>query len=302
MAQIAQVWAKGEKGESIPSRMVVSGHHVGSAVWGDGNGRLSWDALGDLAKAMPNAASQVEDLHLSACYSGGQSKRDMFQGMFPNIKTIWAYSGSAPGTGSGATIHQTSWEKATRGEGTVEPAMQSLQRRGIRKANNLDVSTYEQKVAFEGPDIETVRQGIEAGESTFQSFFLGQEEVVSSQRGPLREYYNQIQDALQHPELTTEERTALEERRDQTIRGLYYNSHIRHRFHDAHADKIASGFSSLGLKTPDFEQLSRSEALEKIDLFRNTLQENPTQEGQDLLPLLNGLWNLDPQTIHETWI
>jgi murein DD-endopeptidase MepM/ murein hydrolase activator NlpD len=71
MAQIAQVWAGAEKGGQIPSRLMLSGHNVGSGTWGDDNGMLRFDQLSKLAEAMPRAARSVQDLHLAACYSGG---------------------------------------------------------------------------------------------------------------------------------------------------------------------------------------------------------------------------------------
>lgn len=304
MAQIAMHWSKAEHGETIPSRMVISGHHVGSAVWGDGNGRITWTELKSLAQAMPKAASQVEDLHLSACYSGGQSKRDLFQDIFPNVKTIWAYSGSAPGTGSGATIHQASWERATRGNGGVDDAVASLQRRGIRKSENIDAANVNSTPAASGPSLSELRAEVEQREPAFSRFFTGEQKVQNSQRGPLREYYNHVQNLLQHGDLPATERTELESRRDQTIRVLYYDSHIRHKVESEYGSAIEAGYEALGLDAPHFGELSRGDAMNAIRDFRETLSNTPNAPAaaSDLLPTLNGVWNLDPQTIPETWI
>lgn len=301
-AMIAQVWAKAEQGGSIPSRMVISGHHVGSAVWGDGNGRISWDNLQALSDAMPEAASQVKDLHLSACYSGGDAKFQKYQGIFPNVKTIWAYSGSAPGTGSGATHHQAAWERATRGGGTnVAGTAQNLVDRGWRKAENIDAGTIN-RITTDNGDLNVLRAQVAGGEETFTSFFSGAEVIQSSQRGPLREYYNQVQALLEQPGIPAEERRELEARRDQTIRTLYYGSHISHRFQEAHEHAIQEGFSAMGMTAPNFAEISRSEALELIRDFRDQVNEGSPAVAKDLVPLLNGLWNLDSRTIPETWI
>ena len=91
LAQLTKTWAKGERGEEIPSRLVLSGHSVGDGVWGDHNGEIYRRDIADLAKAMPRAAAQVEDLHISGCYSGGQGDVDSWRGIFP-AKTVWAYT------------------------------------------------------------------------------------------------------------------------------------------------------------------------------------------------------------------
>ena len=305
MAQLAQVWSEAEKGGEIPSRMIISGHHVGSAVWGDGNGRIPWDQMKNLADAMPKAASQVEDLHLSACYSGGSSKRQMFQEIFPNVKTVWAYSGSAPGTGSGATIHQAAWERATRGDGTdIAGTAERLQSRGIRKADNIDTGIIGQEGSGMHRPIGELRDEFRSQEGVYESFFSGNQNVENSQRGPLREYYNDIQNFLEHPGLTDTERTEVEDRRDQTIRTLFYDSHIRHRFNEAHSGAIQEGYQAMGMETPDFEHLSRQDAMESIRQFRDQVEGNSEapEAAQNLLPLLNGFWNLSSDVIPETWI
>lgn len=304
VAQIAQVWARGEQGEAIPSRMILSGHHVGSAVWGDGNGRITWDNLSELSEAMPNAANQVKDLHLSACYSGGEAKFEKYRGIFPNVKTVWAYSGSAPGTGSGATHHQAAWERATRGGGTnIAATAENLQQRGWRKAENISTTAF-QGSNYNGPGLGELRTNLQSQEGVYESFFNGQTAVENSQRGPLRDYYNDIQDALNHPGLPSTERQGLEERRDQTIRTLFYSSHIAHRFDEAYGSQIQNGFESMGMSVPHFNDMSRQEGMEIIRNFREQVESNPEapQAAQDLLPTLNGLWNLDPQVIPETWI
>jgi hypothetical protein len=40
MGSLAGVWAKGEKGGTVPSRLVMSGHSAGSSMWGDDNGSI----------------------------------------------------------------------------------------------------------------------------------------------------------------------------------------------------------------------------------------------------------------------
>jgi hypothetical protein len=305
LAGIAQVWAKGERGEKMPSRMVLSGHHVGSAVWGDGNGELSWKALQNLSNAMPNAAKQVEDVHIAACYSGGASKWNKYKSIFPNAKTIWAYSGSAPGAGSGATHHEAAWDTATRGRRTnVAGAIDRMQDRGWRKADNAVSWAAGDTGDYNGPSLDSLRGQVSSSEHVFESRFTGQQNVTDQQGGPLRQHYNGIQAMLQHPGLTGSERENLEGRRDQTIRTIFYDSHIKHRFQEAYGSDIGAGYSAMGMQAPDYGNLSRGDALNQIRQFQEAVANNPNPPAAatQALEHLNGLWNLDSQTIPQNWI
>ena len=132
LAQLAQVWARAEKGGVVPSRLVLSAHSIGPmALWGEKNGALDQGIIGRLAQAMPKAAAQVEDLYVAACYNGNEPSMDAWRAAFPNLKTMAAYTGSAPGAFVGSTAHMARWEQATRGE--VETLRADLQH-GLLKA------------------------------------------------------------------------------------------------------------------------------------------------------------------------
>ncbi|MBI2566444.1 MAG: hypothetical protein HYV63_05365 [Candidatus Schekmanbacteria bacterium] len=305
MAQIAQVWAKAERGEPIPSRMVISGHHVGYGVWGDHNGMLTWEALGRLTRAMPTAAGQIQDLNISACYSGGDELRSKYKELFPNVETIWAYSGSAPGTYSGALPHQNAWERATRGDNTdVYGAAQGLVARDVRKAHNIEAAAVDQEYLINRRPLDELRGDVRAFEGGYQDFFHGQQTVQDPQQGPLRQYYSDLQAMLQHADLPASERQSLEERRDQAIRLLFYGGNVAPKFQNAYAAQIRAGYEALGMAPLNFGSMSRADALASIQIFRDRLANtsNPPVAAQNLLPVLNGLWNLDSRTIPTTWI
>ncbi|MBL8918869.1 MAG: LysM peptidoglycan-binding domain-containing protein [Myxococcaceae bacterium] len=304
LAQVAQVWAKAEQGGQVPSRMVLSGHNVGSGVWGDDNGRMSFDSLAQLADAMPKAARSVEDLHLSACYSGGEHLMDKYRAMFPNAKTIWAYTGSAPGSYSGATAHMARWDRATRG---TKDELDRAIAEGTRKGENVAVWSAAHGYVDGKPPapLAEVRAAVQNNEGTFKRFQSGQEKVQDTQSGPLREYYNQVQRLLQHPELPAGERAPLEGRRDETIRLIYYSKTVAPKFAEHHAATIRDGFAAVGMPAPKFGELSRGDALAQIAQFEAKLAStNPKPAVADrLLPLLqNGLRDLKPNTIPDAWI
>lgn len=132
LGALASVFARGERGEDVPSRLVLSGHCTGESVY-DGSGVLGALRFADvlsLARAMPRAAAQIEDVMLSACNSGhenlpaGMAPAGVAIGAwresFPNLKTVWAYAGaedakSRSPTGDAALKHIEAWELATRG-------------------------------------------------------------------------------------------------------------------------------------------------------------------------------------------
>lgn len=304
LAQVAQIWSAAERGGQIPSRMVLSGHNVGSGTWGDDNGMLRFDQLGKLAEAMPQAARSVEDLHLSACYSGGQPLMEKYQAMFPSAKTIWAYTGSAPGSYSGATAHLARWDNATRG--TKESLSLALAA-NTRKGENVAVWSQQAGYLDGRPPapIAEARGEVTRGESTFTSFHSGAQKVQDTQSGPLREHYNSVQRLLQHPELPAAERPQLEARRDQTIRLIYYSKTVAPKFAEHHAGAIRDGFAAAGLPVPDFKTLSRADAMAQVKAFEGKLETiTPRPAAADrLLPLLNeGLRDLLPARIPEGWV
>jgi hypothetical protein len=304
LAQLAQVWAKAELGGQVPSRMVLSGHNVGSGVWGDDNGRMSFDCLAKLAEAMPKAARSIEDLHLSACYSGGQHLMERYRAMFPNAKTIWAYTGSAPGSYSGATAHMARWDRATRG---TKDELDRAIAEGTRKGENVAVWSAAHGYVDGKPPapLSEVRAAVQNNESTFTRFQSGQEKVQDTQSGPLRDYYNQVQRLLQHPELPAAERGPLEARRDVTIRLIYYSKTVAPKFAEHHAGAIRDGFAAVGMPAPKFGELSRADALAQIAQFEAKLAgTSPRPAAADrLLPLLqNGLRDLKPSTIPDGWV
>ncbi|MGD9213726.1 MAG: hypothetical protein PVJ84_02885 [Desulfobacteraceae bacterium] len=115
LAKLADIFAGMEKTRTGPGRLVLSGHSIGRMFWGEHNGMVEIKKIEEIAAALPVAASLIEDLHLSACYSGNERYLVRWRRVFPNVSTIWAYSGSAPGAHSGAQKHLSIWNSATKG-------------------------------------------------------------------------------------------------------------------------------------------------------------------------------------------
>jgi hypothetical protein len=302
LAQIAQQWAVAERGGQAPSRLVLSGHHVGYGVYGENNGKLDWPTVGALAEAMPRGARSVEDLMIAGCYSGGENMMEKYTGMFPDVKTIVAYDGSSPGASSGATAHQKAWEKATRGES------QGITRKlfeGMRKGENVTVWTKAR--GFDDgsgrPAVADLKSAQDMLRGGYDSAFSGATPITNTQEGPVRDFYNATQRLIQHPDTTPTERTALEATRDQTIRLIFY-APVSSRFQESYGAKVDAGYRALGMDVPNFKTMTRAQALASITEFQAKLTATPgaADAAAKLGPVLKDFAELKPSLIPDTWV
>jgi hypothetical protein len=303
LAQLSRVLREAERGQRVIERMILSGHSLGSSVWGDGNGSVSFTTLGKLMALFPTAAGQVQDLMLAACHTGGPAKLDTYRGMFPNLKTLWAYDGSAPGSASGAVPHILRWERGTRGNATT---LDRDAARNTRKGEYVAVWTSS-KGYDNGREIsalEVDRASYDATASVVPGYRSGDSAVDNPQTGPLRQHYNNIQRLLGRTDLPADQRPQLEAERDFVIRLLFYHN-VGKFFQTTYAQDIQAGFGELGLQAPDFSTLSRKEALVLIELFQTKLGENPgaSDATKALGERLNAaLVELSPAAVPEAWI
>lgn len=299
LAQIIRMWAPAERGETIPSRLVLSGHSLGGGdVWGN-QGEVYRDDIRAIAEIMHNAAKLIEDIHVAACYCGGQTDVMEWLGIFPNLKTVWAYTGSGPTSDGGAPAHLVKWAAQTRGRRTDFP------RSAI---SSKDSSAWTVGGGYKSSDppkpLADTRKKVTDGEPLFQEYFKGNQVDASTSSGPLRSYYIDLQNLLQHPDLPKAERPALEQRRDTTILLIYYKKAIRKRFGKEHASAIDSGYKSLKLSVPDFATLSRADALAAIKRFSDTLAatDPQPQAALNLEPHLKAFAALDASKVPVSWI
>ncbi len=302
LGQLVEVYAQAESGSRRMDRLVLSGHNVGSAMWGDDNGRVPFETFVELKDIFPKAASQVRHLLVSACYSGGEKQMATYKAAFPGLQSIMAYTGSSPGTASGGLNHIGRWEKATeKGDGSnVDKGIA----KGTRKGEN--VSTWNATDGYQGDqptpwyDLDAE---LNAANATFERYYDQGQLVANAQTGELRDYYNLVQRALRHPELPASGRAELAARRDQTIRCLFYPL-IRERFTTKHAAKLAEGYAATGgLARPDYATLERAAALAAINAFATAVAATPSTAGSAAQDLLwRGLVKLDNDLILEQWI
>lgn len=302
LGQLARVWANGEKGGKVPSRLMLSGHSGGSSLFGDDNGSFSYSEVQKLAKAMPKAAAQVEDVHLAACYAGSQRNADGFKDAFPNMKTFWGYHSSAPGSASGATTHQARWDTATRGrKDTLDRSIANHTRKGE------NVATWNVKTGFNDGQppiaLDAQRSIVQNQEQLYQDHLAGRSVQGSPASGPLRNYYNELQRLLRHPQLPTSERPELEARRDQAMRLLYYSQTVAPKFDANYDAKLDAGYAAAGIARPNFGAMSRQDALGAISAFDEKVAAGgATPAMLETQRLLHGLRDLSPAIIPSGWV
>lgn len=303
-AQLARTFRDAEKGKLTIERIVLSGHSIGSGVWGDGNGYLQMDTIAKLALLFPQAAGQVQDLMMAACYSGGQHTMEKYQTMFPNLRSVWAYDGSAPGSYSGAVPHILRWEKATRNSDGDN--MSRNLATGTRKGENVAVwtATKGYNNGKELGPIETDRAAYDASHANLAAFVSGENAVTDSQTGPLREHYNSIQRMLGRNDLPASERTTLSAERDLVIRLLYYKN-VGTMFQTTYKTDINAAFQKAGLPAADFSTLSRKDAIAKINELEAKLATTPGVPASTtnfVARMHSALIDLNPAHVPAAWL
>ena len=296
LAQFVRILSEAEMGERKIDRMVLSGHSIGSQIWGDDNGTVQMTQFEDLAKIFPSAMGQVDHLMFSACYSGGENRMMEHQNAFEGVESIWAYHGSSPGTWTGAMDHMGAWEKATepgKDASGVDPELA----KGFRKASK--VSTWNATDGYQGDQpmsYQEIERQLQSQDSVFQEHFSGQTNVENSQAGPLRNYYNLLQRAASHPQIDSASRQIVIERINITIRLLYFSLICKH-FQNHYGDTLRNDYEEAGIDLPNFENMTRDEVLRHLESVNGQLN------GSESHRLLNqGLHQLNSSVIPTGWV
>src|SRR6185312_11983630 len=135
LARLAQIWAHAEKTHALPARFVMSGEHVPGMFFGRrGGGVLNAENIKSIAVLFPRAAGAVDDLHFSACNTAAEIADGT--PIIPNLRTAWAYLGTAPSLSTGAAAHIKLWERSTRGS---QQRIDRMVAKSTRRGNNVAV-------------------------------------------------------------------------------------------------------------------------------------------------------------------
>jgi hypothetical protein len=303
LAKLAEVLVDLDKKGVGATRLIISGHSIGGSFWGDHNGMLEIDNIKRIVASTPLAAGLIEDLHLSACYSGKENDLKTWRTVFPNVQTIWAYSGSAPGSHSGATVHMTRWDKATR---NLKDSLDRSIAARTRKGKN--VAVWSKRFGYQSQNsssITDILARIIGAQAMYQSYFDGTKVVSNTQTGELRDYYNDLHALLGHPLVTSAQRIQYEPELETTIRLIYFDKSVKKAFTRHHAGLIADGYREAGMSAPDFAVLSRKNCLKAVDDFTKKVSGLAVKSPNILKledELSSGLRDLKPSHIPGNWI
>lgn len=314
LAGLAQIWARGEKGAKIPSRLVLAGHSNGDGVWGDENGSLRLGPLLQLSRSLPHATSQIEDAFVTGCYSGGEVTMDQYLLVFPRARTIWAYEAQAPGVDNGATLDQAGWEKATRGRNANYVPQDSAV-----AGKKLAVWSYKTGYHATKPPLtlNQLRGKVQWMEENFlRPALAGQEytwdgqwrvplRITDPHTGLVRQYYSWLVRLSQDKNLPEDERALWVEKKHQTIRLLYYSATVARHFSNEYKHEIQRGYAKLGMSAPDYSRMSRAQALRAVQTYLARLEKTrnaPPEAEQAGTLLQRGIQDLDPGVIPDGWV
>jgi hypothetical protein len=296
LAGIARVWARAERGETIPSRVVLSGHSSGNHIW-DGsekNGSLYIADFLALARAMPRAAAQIEDVHMSACNTAAQISQEVYRKQwteaFPNLATVWAYAGYSP---SAPTHHLQAWASATSGRA------QSIKVPAAYADQRAAVWTRSQGYVERGFSLAELRARELAAGARFAALMNGTIRVRTSQDPAARDDYATYQALARRNDV--EDPAPYEKRAAQLLRIRFYESRVRAKFATTYREPLEAGFAAAGMRTPDFARLTRAEALGAVRAFEERAEGIHSPEIARARELLRGLVELDERTIPDQW-
>jgi hypothetical protein len=314
LAGLAQIWARGEKGAKIPSRLVLAGHSNGDGVWGDDNGSLRLGPLLQLSRSLPHATSQIEDAFVTGCYSGGEVTMDQYLLIFPRAKTIWAYEAQAPGVDNGATIDQAGWERATRGrDASFVPQSSAVGNKKLAvwshktgyHATKPPLNLVQLRGKVEWMEENFLRPALAGEDYTYDGQWRVPIRITDPHTGLVRQYYSWLVRLSQRKDMPEDERALWVEKKHQTIRLLYYGATVAPRFAREYGDEIRRAHIKLGLPVPDFGRLNRAQALKAVDTYIARLEK--TRNAPALLEqvgslLQRGVHDLDPGLIPDGWV
>jgi hypothetical protein len=301
LAALALVWAVAENGtRAAPSRLVLSGHSSGETFWdGEGAGQLDFADVRRLALAMPRAAAHVEDVHLSACSTGGQAaladRRAEWLAAFPNLRTIWGYDGAAPEAGGG---HLADWAMATRGR-TDRLALTPSRARE-------HVALWDRTSGYrDGAEpLARVRARALVADGRFEDWVSGARRPRGADDAALVADYRTYQALSKRSDVPPAEREDAWERAETLLRVRYFEPAIGRAIDRELGEAIESGYRALGRTPPTFAGRSLADAIRQIDEFEQALARANVSSDPSVSrtrELLAGVRSLHRGTIPHRW-
>ena len=299
LARVATKWADGVNAGHVPSRLVLSGHSDGDALWGDRGDHVALHDLFALARAMPSAAACIQDLHLAGCNSAkngtAEEERKLLLEAFPNLKTFWGYQGASP---MAPTDHLAAWQRATVGDATkieLGPALRSS------NVTTFDATGKASGALIDMPKADFLASLEKEEKDYFESFVKGHWALTSDPGNFLYPAYQHFQAAVARDDLgiDKEKYRALAAH---ALRLRFYDESIRGTFQGTYGAAIGAAYAELGRRPVDFGKLSRAEAEAELKAVLVAIDRaKPTLVLAKAVGPLRGLLTLDPDAIPADW-
>jgi hypothetical protein len=292
LARLVLRWAPAEIGATIASRLVLSGHSSAGVLWGHSS-IVAYEAVRSVARALPSAARQIEDVHVSGCFTEHEVQ-DVAEWIlaFPNLRTLWAYRSFAPAAPVG---HLVDWELATRGR--TSRLDESL----ARSHAPATAWSLTGGIVGSGLTLDERRARVVQADARLSSYLSGDRAIAHAHQTDAEVDYGAYQMLAAHHDATPEERAAASLHAGQMLRARFYEQSVRGEFAARHGALIASALQRLGLPPADFAALSRKEALQVTESVRDRAPSSRDRDVTRARALLSGLAALRPDVIPEGW-
>jgi hypothetical protein len=280
LARLALAWAPAELGRTIPSRLVLSGHSAGGHLWGQ-HASVRYAEIRALAAVFPEAARQVEDVHISGCFSEHEVQdAARWTTAFPNLKTLWAYREFCP---SGATGHLADWELATRGRTT------RLGEALVASHPTATAWSLAGGVAATRMPLEERRARVAAADTRFDAYASGDRRIAEAHDPVADRDYASYRLLAASSEAPPAEREEAARRAEALLRLRFYEQSVRGELARADGPAIDAALARLGLPPANLAVLSRQGVLALARSAREHAPAAPDPVVRRGLAILDGI-------------
>ena len=299
LGAVMKMFYGAENGQYNLERLVMSGHSNGIALWGEAEeasqtkSQILLDSdMTAITKLFPTATGQVQDVMFSACWS--VVAIELVEKLFPNVMTIWAYTGSSPSIKSGSISHILSWEKNTRGDKTLD--------KGDKRGKSALWVRGEGFLA--GDPAEIPHKKVEdAYINNIVKFTTTMDGTVPIDRPFFNAFYTVVQVAKIHPGVSGYIRKEAESLIPKVLRLRYWKL-ITQTFAKEHEDAIKNMYKGLGLNAAAIGTMTRPELVAEVKRLEAAFKDDTPDDVKNFVlnVLKKGLVDLDDKVIPNTWI
>ena len=291
MAHVIGVYAMTEAdGKDRMSRVVLSGHSRGEKIFAKGDkGDIYFTFLVALAGVFPKAAGQTKHLMGAACFAGDEDTIvDLYQPAFPNLVTFAGWTFFSP-TGAEGVSKIRDWAKIT----DVDP--KTLPKPATGEAT-WESGTYHggnpQQSAADTMNSLRLQESV-----VFDDYFNG-DKVSKPYSGDLVDYYVKANSAARRRAIAGADHDYAQLHADQAFRLRFWSTQVQN-FWQTYRMQIQKAYGSASV--PNYGTMTRKAALKAIADFPGVAK-GPAAEQAAAQQLLDGLRNLDPTIMKESWI